>query len=269
MAAVTNAAGCVGAALAAFGIALAAPMAAAKGISEEDAKSAALQVIAERSRDGVFAFEDAATGDRLALVLDDVRVVRGLPGYGWFPNVIFHDAAEPKKKYALDFWLKPQGDRARLLAIRVHKAPQPDGDSWMSITRPPLPWWWLPTIERSSSTAGLHAWQVMGSIHTKIAEAPAGNELLPRNAGGDAPQLIDVLQPVGRAKADGRYFACVAFRASDTEPGMFSADYWLEPKSGTVTLGSLVPMPPASTGNAKAAPEPRCDVKGVAFDVID
>ena len=129
------------------------------------------EVIAERSKDGVFAFRDVRSGDQLSLVLDDVRVVRGLPVFGWFPNVVFHDQDVPAKKYALDFWLKPDGDRLKLMDIRIHKAPQPDGSSWMSITRAPLPWWWLPTIERVSAVVGLQAWQVMGAIHTHIADA--------------------------------------------------------------------------------------------------
>ena len=67
--------------------------------------AAVKEVIAERSKDGVFAFTDARTGDQLSLVLDDVRVVRGLPVYGWFPNVVFHDKADAGEEV-----------RARLLA---------------------------------------------------------------------------------------------------------------------------------------------------------
>ena len=110
----------------------------------------------------------------MSLVLDDVRIVRGLPVYGWFPNVAFHDKATPAKKYTLDFWLMPHGDKLKLMDIRIHKAPRPDGASWMSLTRAPLAWWWLPTMKRASAVAGLQAWQVMGAIHTRIAEAGAG-----------------------------------------------------------------------------------------------
>ena len=49
------------------------------------------------------------------------------PVYGWFPNVAFHDKATPAKKYTLDFWLMPHGDKLKLMDVRIHKAPKPDG----------------------------------------------------------------------------------------------------------------------------------------------
>lgn len=242
-----------------------------KTFSEEDAVAALNDIVAQRSKDGIFHFTDARTGEHLALAFDGIRVVRGLPHYGWFPNVNFHDAAEPKKKYALDFWLKPGGDRLMLMAIRVHKAPQAEGASWMSITRSPLPWWWLPTIERASAVAGMQAWQVMGAVHAKLAAAKSGDDVLPASASGKplALELIDVVQPVGRSKADGRYFACAEFAAPGTRLARYTADYWLEPKSGTVTFGHLTPSADGLTETSKAATEPRCDVGGVAFDVVD
>ena len=119
--------------------------------------------------------------------------------------------------------------------VRIHKVPKRDGASWMSITRPPLPWWWLPTMERASAVAGMPAWQVMGAIHLHIAEA--------NTTAGDAPAtsatLVDILQPVGRSKSDGRYFACAEFRKLGTEPAFYSAAYWLDPKTKLVTAGSV------------------------------
>ena len=38
-----------------------------------------------------------------------------MEGYGWFPNVIFHDKDEPKKQYAIDFWFKPEGQDLKLM----------------------------------------------------------------------------------------------------------------------------------------------------------
>ena len=96
----------------------------AQALTDEEVTAAVRDVIAARSTDGVFPFTDARTGERLDLVLDDVRLVRGLPVYGWFPNVVFHDKAEPAKKYALDFWLKPNGDRLELMHVRIHKVPK-------------------------------------------------------------------------------------------------------------------------------------------------
>jgi hypothetical protein len=147
-----------------FTIALAASAGAAeRSFSEGDVAAEVKDVVGRRTKDGAFRFTDPATGEQLTLVYDGIRIVRGLPHFGWFPNVNFHDALEPKKKYALDFWLVPDGARLKLVTMRVHKAPQPEGTAWMSITRAPLPWWWLPTIERASAVAGMQAWQVMAA----------------------------------------------------------------------------------------------------------
>jgi hypothetical protein len=240
-------------------------------LSDEQVTSAVKEIIAQRSRDGVFAFTDARTGDRLNLVVDDVRLVRGLPVYGWFPNVVFHDKAEPAKKYALDFWLKQTGDRLELLHVRIHKAPKRDGSSWMSITRAPLAWWWLPTLERASAVAGMPAWQVMGAIHMHIAGEETNGAVALSDAAG-APvsaELVDVLQPVGKSKADGRYFACAEFRKLGTEPAFYSIAYWLDAKTKLVTAGSVTAFDKVRSGESKAATEPHCDIGGVAFDIVD
>ncbi|ODR97652.1 hypothetical protein AUC69_11115 [Methyloceanibacter superfactus] len=81
------------------------------------------QVIAERSKDGVFVFHDPKLNADLNLVYEKIRVIRGMKGYGWFANAIFHDKDEPKKQYAIDFWFKPQrdGDSLDLIDIRVQK----------------------------------------------------------------------------------------------------------------------------------------------------
>lgn len=259
-------------AVAAAALALSAVAAAAdpKTLTDEEVTAAVKEVIAERSKDGVFAFHDVRSGEQLALVLDDVRVVRGLPVFGWFPNVVFHDKDIPAKKYALDFWLKPDGDRLKLMDIRIHKAPQADGSSWMSMTRAPLPWWWLPTIKRVSAVVGMQAWQVMGAIQTHIVDARKNDAVVLADASG-APlslQLVDLLQPVGKSKADGRYFACAEFRKFGSEATNYSITYWLDPQTKLVTAGSVHAMD-AGTGERKAAAEPRCDVGGIAFDIVD
>ena len=45
---------------------------------------------------------------------EKVKIDRGMKGYGWFANVIFHDKDEPKKQYAIDFWFKPEGKELKL-----------------------------------------------------------------------------------------------------------------------------------------------------------
>ena len=182
----------------------------------------------------------------------------------------FSDRATPAKKYALDFWLRPDKDRLKLAAIRLHKAPKPDGPGWMSITRPPLAWWWLPTMERASAVAGVPAWQVMGAIHAHIADSADGDAIELADVTGKqiALQLVDIEQPVGRSKTDGRYFACAELRKFGTDAGFYSTAYWFDAKTKLVTASSVKQLD-ASEAKSKAATEPRCDVGGIAFDIID
>ena len=245
--------------------------AAPKEFSDEEVTAAVEAVIAERSKDGVFPFVDARTGEELSLVLDDVRVVRGLPRFGWFPNVNFHVVSEPKKKYALDFWLKPDGERLELMAIRVHKAPQAEGASWMSITRAPLAWWWLPTMKRQSAVSGMPAWQVMGAIHSQVlATARDGVVAFPQADGSELTlRFVDVEQPVGKTKGDDRYFACAVLRMFGSEPVFYSTAYWLDGKTKRVTAGNVKRLEWPPTGGSKAAAEPHCDVEGATFEIVD
>jgi hypothetical protein len=77
------------------------------------------KVIDERTKDGAFVFRDPKLNADLHLIFDQIKNVRGMEGYGWFPNVIFHDKDEPKKQYAIDFWFKPDGQDMKLMDIRV------------------------------------------------------------------------------------------------------------------------------------------------------
>ena len=50
----------------------------------------------ERSKDGVFVFHHPKLDQDLNLLFEQVKMVRGMEGYGWFANTIFHDKDEPK-----------------------------------------------------------------------------------------------------------------------------------------------------------------------------
>lgn len=237
-------------------------------LTEEQVGAAATAAIAGRSHDGVFVFDDPRSGERLSLVMDDVRVVRGLTGYGWFANVAFHDQATPAKTYTIDFWMLGKGIDLKPIAARIHKAPRPDGSGWMSLTRSPQAWWWLPTIKRQSAQSGMAAWQVMGRVHQHIAGLQRDGQIeLPGVAGPVA--LVDVEQPVGRSKADGRYFACALLRMFGTDPVFYSTTYWVDGKTSLVTEGSVQRIKAPASIREKAATEPHCDVEGVAFDIVD
>ena len=126
-------------------------------------------MIAERSKDGAFVFHDPKLDADLNLVFEQVKIVRGMEGYGWFANVIFHDKDEPKKQYAIDFWFKPEGDKLKLMDISVQKGPKREGDGWIMVTRMPVAWWWLPVSEHPGDMEITRGWQVMSAIHNYIA----------------------------------------------------------------------------------------------------
>ena len=94
-----------------------------KEFTEDDVNKRVAEVIAERSKDGAFVFHDPKLDADLNLVFEQIKIVRGMEGYGWFANAIFHDKDVPKKQYVIDFWLKPEGDKLTLMDIRVQKGP--------------------------------------------------------------------------------------------------------------------------------------------------
>ena len=140
-----------------------------KDFTEDDVNTAVKKVIDERTKDGAFVFRDPKLNADLHLVFEQIKNVRGMHGYGWFPNVIFHDKDEPKKQYAIDFWFKPVGQDLKLMDIRVQKGPKQEGDSWVMITRAPQAWWWLPAGQHPGDMEVTRAWQVMSAIHGYIA----------------------------------------------------------------------------------------------------
>ncbi|MGH9885626.1 MAG: hypothetical protein ACREBE_08865, partial [bacterium] len=93
-------------------------------------------------KDGVFKFRDVQADVPLDLVQEQIRVSRGIHGYGFFVCVQFHTKADAKKPYDVDFWLKE--DSLDIVDARIHKAPRRDGDKWTLVTRNPLLWWWIP-----------------------------------------------------------------------------------------------------------------------------
>jgi hypothetical protein len=114
---------------------------ATKEFTEDDIDKRVQEVIAERSKDGAFVFHDPRLDADLNLQFEQIKIVRGMEGYGWFANVIFHDKDEAKKQYAIDFWFKPEGDQLKLMDIRVQKGPKQEGDGWIMVTRMPVAWW--------------------------------------------------------------------------------------------------------------------------------
>ena len=214
-----------------------------KEFTEDDVNVAVKKVIDERTKDGAFVFRDPKLNADLHLIFDQIKNVRGMHGYGWFPNVIFHDKDEPKKQYAIDFWFKPEGQDLKLMDIRVQKGPKQEGDSWVMITRSPQAWWWLPAGEHPGDMEVTRAWQVMSAIHGYIAthKDKDGNlEIKDDKTGEILPlEFVEIHQPVRHLKKEGEYFACTDFRKPGSQDEYYDIDFWVNQKTGKLQVDNV------------------------------
>ena len=247
--------------------------AAAKDFDESEVKQAAANVIAERTKDGAFVFHDPKLDADLNLVFEQVKIVRGMEGYGWFANVIFHDKDEPKKQYAIDFWFKPDGDKLKLMDIRVQKGPKQDGDGWIMVTRLPVAWWWLPVQEHPGDMEVRRAWHVMSAIHNYIAanKDENGNVLVKDDKTGETVPLefIEMHQPVRHLKKGGQYFACTDFRKPGSKDEYYDIDFWLDEKAGKLTVADVKMHKVPVQEDGIWMQVPRYTFEGMDFDVTN
>jgi YHS domain-containing protein len=211
--------------------------------TDKDVDARVMQVIDERSKDGAFVFHDPKLDEDLNLVFEEVKVVRGMEGYGWFANAIFHDKAEPKKQYAIDFWFKPEGQQLTLMDIRVQKGPRRDGDGYFMISRLPVAWWWLPVQEHPGDPTVTRAWHVMSAIHNYIAENQdeAGNITIKDDKTGEdlKLQFVEMHRPIRHLQKDGAYFACTDFRKPGSKDEYYDLDFWVEETSGKLKVSKV------------------------------
>lgn len=257
-----------------FYIATASRVAPTRAFTEEDAEAAATRVIEERSKDGLFQFLDPRTGDTLRLKFQKFGIIRGMAGYGWFPNAVFHVEGIEKKQYAIDFWFVPDGDQLRLMDIRIHKAPVADGNSFYMKTRSPVAWWWLPVSEHPGDPEVTRAWHVMSAIHRHVAKLRKDGvyHLKDEKTGQTVPlEFVEIHMPVRRLKEDGRYFACTDFRKSGSKTEFYDVDFWLDKKTGEIEVGSvrIHKVPVQDQENGLWYQEKRYDFRGMNFDVVN
>ena len=215
----------------------------AKVFTDKDVNARVKEVLAERTKDGAFVFHDPKLDADLPLVFEEIKIVRGMEGYGWFANTIFHDKDEPKKQYALDFWFRPEGDKLTLMDIRVQKGPKRDGDGYFMITRLPVAWWWLPVQEHPGSIEGARAWQVMAAINDYIVENKDedGNITVKDDKTGEdlKLQFVEMHRPVRHLKGEGQYFACTDFRKPGSTDEYYDLDFWVDEKSGELKVNDV------------------------------
>jgi hypothetical protein len=245
----------------------------AKDFTEEDVNARVAEVIAERSKDGAFVFRDPKLDADLNLIFEKIKGVRGMEGYGWFANAIFHDKDEAKKQYAIDFWLKPDGDKLTLMDIRVQKGPKRDGDSWFMVTRLPVAWWWLPVQEHPGDMEVRRAWHVMSAIHNYIAANKDADGHLPikdDKTGETIPlEFIEMHQPVRHLKKDGQYFACTDFRRPGSKDEYYDIDFWLDDTTGKLKVTDIKMHKVPVQEDGIWTQEPRYTFEGMDFEVTN
>jgi hypothetical protein len=244
-----------------------------KDFAEEDVTAAVKRTVDDRTKDGAFVFHDPKLDAELNLIFEQVKIVRGMEGYGWFANTIFHDKEIDKKKYAIDFWFKPQGDKLTLMDIRVQKGPKQEGDSWVMVTRMPVAWWWLPVQEHPGSMEVTRAWQVMSAIHTYIATNKDANGNLPikdDKTGETVPlQFVEIHQPVRHLKKDGEYFVCTDFRKPGSQDEYYDIDFWVNQKSGKLEVDNVKIHKVPVQEDGVWTQQPRYTFEGMDFDVTN
>jgi hypothetical protein len=216
---------------------------AMQDFSGTDAETLVKEMIATRAKanDGIFPFEDPLTGAHLKLSYDDVDFTRTIDGYGFFPDVKFHDAADAQKKYLVDFWVIPEDGKLQVQETRIYKEPLKVDGNWTTMARQPVPWWWIPASEHPGHLATKRGWEVMSAVEQSAVKETlkdGGVYKLKDDKTGKELELafVDTHQPVRQLDNDGHYFACTDFRVVGTQDQIYDIDFWVSDKEGKMTV---------------------------------
>jgi YHS domain-containing protein len=208
-----------------------------------DAETVAKGLIEEKSKanNGVFPFEDPLNGAQLKLVFDGVDFTRTIDGYGFFPDVKFHDQADEQKRYLIDFWVAPADGQLKVQEIRIYKESVKADGAWTLNARSPIPWWWIPASEHPGKVANKRGWEVMSAVEQDAVTQAAKNNgvfMLKDDKTGKMLQLefIDTHQPIRQLDDNGHYFACTDFRVVGTKDQIYDIDFWVTDKDGTLSI---------------------------------
>ncbi len=190
---------------------------------------------------GVYPFEDALTGEHLKLAFDAIDFTRTIDGYGFFPDVKFHDAGAADHRYLIDFWVVPEAGQLKIRETRIYKAPMQVDGKWLAVTRQPIPWWWIPASEHPGHVAQKRSWEVMSAVEENALQQSSHNngvfKLRDTVTGKDLSlKFVDTHQPVRQLDDNGHYFACTDFRAVGTKDEIYDIDFWLTEKDGKMTI---------------------------------
>ena len=195
-----------------------------------------------KANGGVYPFEDPLNGDKLKLAYDGVDFTRTIDGYGFFPDVKFHDAKDAQKKYLIDFWVVPKNGALAIAETRIYQAPQQVEGQWRSVARQPVPWWWIPASEHPGKMAEKRGWEVMSAVEENALKEVGSDGIykLKDDKTGQTLDLkfINAHQPV-RKLDDGTYFACTDFRAAGTTDQIYDVDFWVKDQGGKMVVDQV------------------------------
>jgi hypothetical protein len=194
-----------------------------------------------KSNNGVFPLEDTRNGERLKLAFDDIDFTRTIDGYGFFPDVKFHDPADAQKKYLIDFWVVPVAGRLQVQEVRIYKEPLKADGAWTTMALQPIPWWWIPASEHPGHLATKRGWEVMSAVEQNAVLVSAKNngtfKIKDDKTGKELElEFVDTHQPVRQLDGDGHYFACTDFRVVGTKDQIYDIDFWVNDKDGTMSV---------------------------------
>ena len=194
-----------------------------------------------KANNGAFAMEDGLTGEKLRLGFDGIDFTRTLDGYGFFPDVKFHDQAHREKNYLVDFWVVPKDGGLAIEETRIYQSPLLVDGKWTATTRQPIPWWWIPASEHPGKMAEKRSWEVMSAVeqHALLESAKHDGvfELTDDKTGQPLKlEFIDTHQPIRKLDGDGQFFACTDFRVAGTKDQIYDIDFWITEKDGKMTV---------------------------------
>jgi YHS domain-containing protein len=197
-----------------------------------------------KANNGIFPYDDPLNGEHLKLSFDGIDFTRTIDGYGYFPDVKFHDAADPQKRYLIDFWVIPVGGQLQVQETRIYKAPLMVDGKWALWQRQPIPWWWIPASEHPGHLATKRGWEVMSAVEQNATSEGSKNngvfKLKDDKTGKELSlEFIDTHQPVRQLDDNGHYFACTDFRVVGTKDQIYDIDFWVSDKDGKMTVDQM------------------------------
>ncbi len=197
-----------------------------------------------KTNGGLYPIDDALNGDHLKLAYDGIDFTRTIDGYGFFPDVKFHDPKNADKKYLIDFWVMPVNGELQVQEVRIYKAPMLVDGKWHKIAREPVPWWWIPASEHPGKIAQKRGWEVMSAVEQGAlskTKNDGGVFLLKDGKTGKTLQLefVDTHQPVRQLDSNGHYFACTDFRVKGTKHQIYDIDFWVDSKDGKMSVSKV------------------------------